>query len=199
MKSWGGNLILWVWGRNCSCMIRSEHQCDRRLSWSHYLLNFSHNCSDRPVSVLLWPMWNQRLLLLYFFFTMFTSFIHGEGSSWSFNQPDGKERHREGKVIFLVTVRLCAPLVSRHFPFLAFYIFFAFLSSTHYSISIAISLSLSLALPLSLPFSPRGAEVVEGHSDLASFQREWERQRKWDNKSPAVHSQHFRPHKVGKD
>lgn len=36
--------------------------------------------------------------------------------------------------------------------------------------SIPFSLSISIAISLALPFSPCGAEVVEGHSDLASFQ-----------------------------
>lgn len=106
---------------------------------------------------------------MYLFFTTYTSFIHGEGSSWSFNQPDGKERHRSQSHLSCHSP-LCAPLVSRHFPFLAFNIFFTFVSSTHHSISISPSLSPPLSLTHSFPFSPRGAEVVEGHSDLARFQ-----------------------------
>jgi len=74
--------------------------------------------------------------------------LHGEGSSWSFNQPDGKERHRS-QIHLSCHSLLYAPLVSRHFPFLAFKIFFAFVSSTPYS-----TLSLHLYRLLSRSLTP---------------------------------------------
>lgn len=98
---------------------------------------------------------------------MCTSSIHGEGSSWSFNQPDGKERHRRQSHLSCHSP-LYAPLVSRHFPFLAFNIFLPLLAPP--TTPLYLSISIASSLTRSFPCSPRGAEVVEGHSDLARFQ-----------------------------
>lgn len=69
----------------------------------------------------------------------------------------------EGKVIFLVTVRYAHhwfPDIFRSLPSIFFFCH-SFAPPTT---------SFSLSLTPSLSFNPRGAEVVEGHSDLARFQ-----------------------------
>ncbi len=94
---------------------------------------------------------------------MFTSFIHGEGSSWSFNQPDGKERHREGKVIFLVTVVYAHhwfPDIFHSLPSIFFSPFLAPPTTPSLSPSLSLSHSLSLSLSPSVPVGLKWLKVT---------------------------------------
>lgn len=101
---------------------------------------------------------------MYLFFTTYTSFIHGEGSSWSFNQPDGKERHRSQSHLSCYAHHWF-PDIFHSLPSIFFSPLLAPPTTPFY-----LSISIASSLTHSFPFSPCGAEVVEGHSDLARFQ-----------------------------
>ncbi|XDV37161.1 hypothetical protein PO909_006811 [Leuciscus waleckii] len=74
----------------------------------------------------------------------------------------------EGKVIFLVTVRYTHHWFADIFHSLPSIFFLPLLAPP--TTPLYLSISIASSLTRSFPFSPRGAEVVEGHSDLARFQ-----------------------------
>lgn len=74
----------------------------------------------------------------------------------------------EGKVIFLVTVRYTHHWFPDIFHSLPSIFFLPFLAPP--TTPLYLSISIASSLTRFFPCSPRGAEVVEGHSDLARFQ-----------------------------
>ncbi len=148
-------------------MIRSEHQCDRRLSWISLSVKF--------LPQLLWQASFRSLCGLceikgYFscIFSLKSSphlFVM-RGHLWVLISQMGKKGIEKAKSSFLSQSSMRSTgFQTFSLPCLQY--FFALLSSTHFSI---LPLYLYRHLSHSLSLSPHGAEVVEGHSDLASFQ-----------------------------
>lgn len=129
---------------------------------SHYLLNFFYNYSDRTVSNLF-----IEIKGCIFSSQCAPHIFMVRGHLGVLISQMGK-KGIEGKVIFLVTVRYTHhwfPDIFRSLPSIFFLPLLAPPTTPLY-----LSISIASSLTRSFPFSPRGAEVVEGHSDLARFQ-----------------------------